>query len=130
MALSPEQLLGRGAGSGERRRGPSRPAATRSAKHGPGTAPRRRRGAAAGAPGGDAGPAASQSAAGAASTGPDARGQRGQLSVRLRSRQERVSRRGMAGQESEEVPAVLLKRATQPRRGAYLPKHILHCDIL
>lgn len=37
--------------------------------------------------------------------------------MRLWSRQERVSRRG-GGAGGEEVPAVLLKRATQPRRGA------------
>lgn len=98
--------------------GPQRPSRPRPEPGGRGPRPPRLRGAAAArAPGGNAGPAASQGAAGAASTGPEARGRRGRLSVRLRPRQVRVSRRGgWAG--GEEVPAVLLKRAAQPRRGA------------
>lgn len=116
-AAGPPPGVGSGGG------GPSRPSATQWAEvqaGRPGTAPPRRRGAAGrrGSPraGTPARPLA-RAQRGWATTGPDARGRRGRLLVRLRPRQARVSVRG-GGAGGDEVPAVLLKRAAQPRRGA------------
>lgn len=139
MALSPRAHLGRGtaAGGGERRRGafpplsdpvgrgPSGEAGDRAAQAQRSCRPPRE------PPGGDAGPAASQGAAGVGDHRPGRSRAEG-AAPRAPSAQTGTGfRAGWRGRRRRGPRCAAKKSgAAQARGQAYCQKHILHCDIL